>query len=347
MIHMNAPRKEDSHSKEKWGSVRKIRFRRQIISLIDFALDNNGKSFAIEDLQGLMIKARKERETLRMQATQQERMSLAGSLRKATFRSLALDSSAFAKGIGIFDIVDGKVKASKEASEIAGLVDEDIKKAESMLIHMILKSKYKVYIKFLETLQMKNGSLFIPAEFSRRERSSARFLTNEGFMTDVPSFYAIRDLFYEFGLINWNFSTVDGSEHIFMTSAISKVLVTGYSMKCRLNAHFLFYDKVIGIDNFGSIVVDQYLKQTGDRWGIVVDIVSLRNQVAETLRISDQQFNQMIIELQSRWTDGPTRVALSQGIIFPSVRTGYLIKAINLPELPHGLRVGYIRLSRN
>ena len=111
-----------------------------------------------------------------------------------------------------------------------------------------------------------------------------------------------------------------------------------------LNSLLLLYSRNVNLDEFEECVIREYLSCTRGSWGRVVNLIDFRDRVSAKLRISDQDFNRLILAL-SRSESG-IMIAFSQGVIPSSGKRGYLIKATNLPVLNHERRATYLRVHK-
>ena len=333
-----------------WGSVRKVRFVSQLTKLINYAVENDGRIFSEDDIKSIIEEDRANRETIRLKITQ------TGWLRalrhfgsQVSYKSLAKDTIAFSKGIGIFDLRKGRISCPSRIKELHSLQKISQTEYESGIISLLLNSKYKAYTLFLKHLQDINGHFYIPRTFKNRSKSSGlhEFLKNNGFLTDVASFYTIRDLLYDLGLINWRINPESVFEHIYLTCQIVSSDVAepvDYENKVELeNGFMLFYNKKLDNLEFEEVVSRNYLSLSKECWGVIVDLLELREKVTEEICISDNQFNKMVLKMK----DGETVTAeLSQGTISFRPSSGLLIKALNCPVIGDGIYATYIRLYK-
>lgn len=336
-------------SLKKWGSVRKIRFKNQIFAFFQYASNKDGRPYSLDDICNLIAEARMEREKVRMKITQEVTKAIdrIQSGKGNLYRALASDNVSFARKVGIFDIVNGKVRCNERAKNIASVIKTDPEKAQDEILKLLLNSVYVAYIGFIEELQRRGGSFIIPGGYCSRTRASnlSEYLKTSGFKTDVASFYTIRDLLYDFEIINWTINQQDGSEHIFLTSYLTdSAMEKNFKRIVSLNSLLLLYSRNVNLDQFEECVMKEYLSCTRGSWGRIVNLIDFRDRVSEKLRISDQDFNKLILAF-SRSESGII-ISFSQGVIPSSGKRGYLIKATNLPVLDHERRATYLRVHK-
>jgi len=173
-------------------------------------------------------------------------------------------------------------------------------------------------------------------------------LTERGFFTDPASFYTIRDLLYDFGLINWSIAS-DATEYIFMTSFVSKGSVpSSEQFKSSVNTDdlTLFYRKNVDIAHFRNCVLEVYLEMARNNWGQVVSLLDLRDLVTHKLQLSDIDFNESILALLAldNGIDQKETFELSEGTLQQRTLAGRVPKVMNLPTMRSGGFATYLRI---
>jgi len=336
-----------------WGSVRKIRFKSQIRSLIEYACSHEGSKLNYSDIKKIIEENRAQRETIRLQITQsgpRRALEQLGNENSETYSPLVQDNVAFGKGIGIFSIKNGKIECSEKAKEIFGLLKRRPTEPDKILLPLLLDSKYRTYLCFLANLQRLEGKLDIPFVYRKRTALSGikGFLKANGFATDVASFFTARDILYDFGLINWRVSTQESVEEIYSTSEIVEKHIKPrglYLDKVQLEKCSLLVNKAITDGAFIDALKECYLSKSGGNFASIVDLLDLRDVVCSVLRISDNQFNRELLDIyMNKHTS--LEVELSQGRISPRRFSGLLIKAVNTIKIEEGVYATYIRLRR-
>jgi hypothetical protein len=332
-----------------WGSVRKVRFASQLMRLIKYAVENDGRIFSENDIESIIEEDRANREAIRLKITQTGwRRALRHFRAQVSYKSLVKDTIAFAKGVGIFSLREERIFCSPQTKELYSRQRVSQTEYEKGIITLLLNSKYKAYRLFLTHLQDNKGHFYIPLNYRSRSKSSGlrSFLKSNGFLTDVASFYTIRDLLYDLGLINWRINSESDSEHIFLTCKIvsSDAVELIYENKVRLeDESMLIYNKRLQSLEFEDTVSRNYLSLSQQQWGVIVDLLELRERVTEEICISDHQFNKLIVGLEAGTT---VTAELSQGTISFKPSSGLLIKALNCPVIGDEIYATYIRLYR-
>lgn len=336
-----------------WGSVRKVRFKPQIQMLIKYAVEMESHRFSKEDIRRIIEEDRIRRESIRLQVTQtgwRRALRQIGDRAGVAYKRSAEDTIAFAKGIGVFEIQDDLVVCPPRIKELYDCLKMEPEKCESELLALVLGSKYKAYVSFVINLQKLGGHFYIPPEFRRRTRISgfSKYLHENGFFTDIASFYTIRDFLYDFGLINWRIYPENAREHIFLTSQLvttGTTTETQYARTVNLGEHSVLYERWVTENEFEDSISKHYLSLSEDRWGVIVELLELRDKVSEELCISDYQFNKLVLDMWKR-KRAYLSVELSQGTVSLRVARGLLIKALNAPLIGDEIYATYIRLSR-
>lgn len=338
---------------EKWGSVRKVRFKSEIRSLTDYACSHDGLNIDCVEIKKGIEEDRAQRETIRMQITQsgpRRALQQLGNEYSKAYSPLMQDRIAFAKGVGIFSIKNKRIECSEKTRRVCDYMKKEPEKVEKALLQLILDSKYKAYIYFLANLSKLGGEMSIPFAFRNRTVSSGikAFLYGKGFATDIPSFFTIRDLFYDFGLVNWRISPEKSVEEIFMTSEIAGKEMNKsdlYLEEVRLQKCNLFINKVPTDRTFINTLGENYLQLSRGNYASIVDLLELRDMVCQVLKISDTQFNQKLLDMYHNQQTA-FEIELSQGRISPRRYSGLLIKAVNTIKIEEGVYATYIRLRR-
>jgi hypothetical protein len=335
----------------KWGSVRKVRFKSQLCTLVKYAVENNNRKFMKEDIRRLIEEDRAKRESLRLliiQTGSRRALSTIGNQMATAYLKGVEETVAFAKGIGLFEIKKDILICPPHIEQLYSQTKNEMGALENGILELLLKSRYGAYLSFLIHLRRLGGVFSVPTTFRKRTRVSglSAYLYEKGFLTDVASFSAMRDLFYDFGLLNWRIDPPTLSEQIYLTSNVAEQSIpatTQYSWRVDIDRHTILYDRTIVLAEFRNILSENYLDLSGGIWGIVVSLLELRDRVVTELRISDNQFNRLIVDLWKTKSDR-INVELSQGTIAYQKSAGMLIKALNVPPIGENTYATYVRI---
>lgn len=327
---------------KSWKSVRKVRYLVDIYSSLRFALQNEGKVFSKDLFRNYIIHGRRHRLELIHKHFRSVTYTPIDhtNLTKKNLRVTLPDTLTFMKNIKIFKIHDGKVAVLPLSRQLTKTVSQD--KANLKIARAILTSKYLAYRCFLLRLNLCK-SLKIPKSRAYRNQDLRSFLRERGFNTDVASFYTIRDLFYELGLINW-YIDFKGDEIIYPTSILSKSneRINDWQLSTKLDSLKLFYLKRISIKKFSETLERVYLSLTGGRFDREADLLSVRDRVCETLQISDQQFTKLV-QLAKKSLISNLIIILNYGSIRFKKRN-YGLKIYTLPQVSSNKLALYKRL---
>lgn len=331
---------------EDWKSVRKVRYLVDIYTSLEFAIDNSDRIFSKEHFRKALAEGRIGRLQLihkhyrsvlytpTVEGRREDRVHLHVTLP---------DTLVFLRNIGILDVRNSKVVALPLSKEIAKT--ENPKEANFRIIEHLLDSKYPAYRCFLAQLSVQ-GSIKILRAFRRRANDLRLFLNDQGFRTDVASFYTIRDLFYELELVNWNIDT-EGNELIYPTAVFSMDLEHDeekWTFSSSRDSLRLCYLRKVSNAQFSKALQEAYLSVTKGRFGSEADLLSVRDYVCERLRISDQQFAELIRLVQVSG-ESPLKITLSFGSIWQK-RRNYGLKIYTLPQVSSNRLASYIRIRR-
>lgn len=330
-----------SNCSKKWGSVRKVRYLVDIRNSVKFALENKGRVFSQDAFRKYILLGRQQRlefihkHYARVRYTPMGRASLATKQLRATL----LDTLTFLKNVGIFRIEQSKVFPLPLTFKLEHVSDPN--ELNLLLIEAILKSKYLAYWCFLWLLNSRK-SVEIPKNFARRSRRLRSYLWDQGFHTDVASFYTLRDLFYELEVINWYIGP-KGDEHVYPTIDISErgLYDDRWQYSVRIDSSTLFYGRRIPIELFIDALIRSYLKLTRRRYDVEVDLMSLRDDLCSILMISDQHFKRLLRQAQKH--SQRVVIRLSYGSVYERKRN-YGLKITTLPRVSSDRLALYIRL---
>ena len=335
----------------QWGSVRKVRYLDEIFALVRFANEHDGKAFDLEIFTRLLKSIRARREALRVQLFQggtRKALRSLGDPGAKTYSFIASDVLSFAKGLGILQLKGSQVFCPTEVRHLAELLDQNLGEAKRRIIALILDSKYRAYQLLLGRLQELEGTLRLSISdgSSSRGASLRIFLEGQGIMTDPASFYTMRDLLYNLELLNWRVDPSSKSEEVFMTSAFvgqNEIVRRVFQDEIELQRSRLHFRPMIAAEDFARSLLDSYLLITHRQMGPLAQILDAREMVCVELRISDQQFSDLLSQLY-REPSRLFRLELSEGTI--PYRGGLLIKALTLPSIREGSLLTYFRLRR-
>jgi len=325
---------------EDWKSVRPIRFRSQIFGALEYVV-MTGK-VNIPTLAKHALELRNQREEKRLQALGVAKAI--GPRPKDLHRQPYLTETEqlvrVLRSTGFITVKNGIVSNTDLARQLLDKKRKNELEADVFFMENLLRSRFVTYWLYLKRL-FESEKVIIPKEYSKRDKKLRNYLQKQGFPLSVWSFYAIRDLFYDFALLNYIID--DEEERIFPLYTLDKTREYSYTVRIKSPEGYIYYWKRIEIDEFEEALVKAYLEIEGG-WDRMGDIIELRERVSETLGISERQFNSL---LSSEMTH-PARIRIypSIGALSMRKRRSYMTKFVSLPSSTRGYPLTLIRISR-
>ncbi|SRR6266568_651769 len=319
----------------QWGSVRKVRTVDEIASLL--LLSTKKGSIDFEELRKSIVKARVDQATVYL-VTRRRRVKNLAELYDdpRALTTLAEDRRAFAKGVGIWIDSKGLMQLTALGSSIkAALLNKNDRNV--VLLNLLFESRYKAYRLFIERLAKLGGKFIIPSVYaSRKKETGAReYLASKGFFTDLPSFHTIKELFYDFQVVNWRVEPKRGSETIFLTRGIHQYHEVPLVQRLMKNIKGKVPLSEVDLTEFVSCF-DLAIKALNFETDAYHDIISIRDEVCERLLISDQSFAKLLQKATSTKSRFRNRLFVGVGPLVDDLPMGYAQKLRTLPELFEG-----------
>jgi hypothetical protein len=214
-------------------------------------------------------------------------------------------------------------------------------KADAIFVECLLNSKFQTYWLFLRRLHAHPISL--PRDQWARIHPLRDYLRKEGFPMDVWSFFIIRDLFYEFGLLNYAVEDdVEKTFPMFALTAAGSDLET-FALHSRTPEGSLHYWPIVSPPRFLEMLADVYLSLTEGKWNRIIEILPLREKFSIKYSVPEVEFNELFLTTTRRMV-GEFRVIPSVGYVRSRLR-GSLTKAVNLPSNSQGLPLTLVRIE--
>lgn len=331
--------------------MRKVRYRADVCSVLKFIVENNGKYFSQEPLRQevrrYLLEGRRFTESLFRKHFRKGRRAPSAKSRTYT-ETLSVtipDTLIFFRRIGLLQMTagtNGIIVSNPRLEELYNRILSNDPQGDISFVACVFESTYRAYFCFLLRL-LQHQRLVIKRDQTGRGPRVTSLLGDYGFLTDVASFYTIRDLFYEFGICNWNVNR-QGDEAVFPTCQMSTSESPDFRLYFKLsNGFILSMERKVSPNDFAQVLCQSYLMQTHNRYGVDADLMSVRDATCERMGISDQQFRRLIVDLANRQV---FNISLSFGrVTFQS--PSYMIKMTNLPIVsPNQLGV-YLRMDRS
>ena len=322
---------------QNWRSVRKVRYLEDIVTAIEYVIDNSGKQFDKKRLYERIIKSRYERTNL-IQKHHQTSTRSKRSIYGTKFIYTTPDTLVFLKEMQIYSLDENNNIIKQELSkEYENNENIDLR---LLILKYLLKSKYVAYSCYLKRLN--DSEIIIPKSLQKRDTNTRKYLTSKKIFTDVPSFYTLRDIFYELNMNNW-FVNESNELIIYPTYCLSKNPSNRYENNLPLDNDYINFNKIIEESIFVDVLVETYLDKSNRRYGLNLDLMSIRDKVCYNLGIGDFEFKQFIIKSSQAKSD--YRVALNFGYKTSKLKN-YDLKLITLPKVSSNRLAMYIKIEK-
>lgn len=224
------------------------------------------------------------------------------------------------------DRIGREFRCTENVTHLLSVRKASESQADSYFLSLLLNSRYSTYWKFLETLwSMKQ--IRIPGSKSARDASFRAELNRIGIPANVWSFFVLRDLFYEFSLLN--FFNQGDVQQIVPLYAIGPTKDKSYDLSFVVEGQTVSFWPHIEVDDFLRFLSQLYLEQTAGRWNEVVELLVLREAFSVKHRIPEREFNDLF--MKSLHNESKFRIVPSVGFIQAEPGANYLIKAASLP----------------
>lgn len=323
---------------EKWGSVRKVRYVDDIESAVQYALQHSNREFSKEAFASSLIQRRGERHNLIQKHYTREISRTKKAMYETHFSITLPDTLTFLKEIQVFAVKSGLVMPLQLTEEIKNVFDDNQKRA--LILRYVLNSKYKTYRCFLHHLA-ELEEFRIPGRFSKRDKRATCFVNENGFRTDIASFYTTRDLLYELDVVNWR---MENDDLLIFFSGLN-----GTKNKHSQREFGATYDSILSYRKnfddqlFLDELVDAYLNLTGRRFMRNADLIELRDNFCRKHHIGDFYFKELLLRVLAKSHES-YRILLSFGTI-GARRANYGLKLTSLPRLSSNRLALYISIE--
>lgn len=325
---------------DRWRSVRKVRYLDDIEAAARYASQYGDTAFSEEILTSHIITKRQDRHNLVQKHYKKGIQRTKKSMYETKFRITLPDTLTFLREIKILAVTDGLVRPLELAKKMKGVSIESRKR--KLVMKYVLNSKYKAYECFLRHL-VRLGKFVLSAEYSRRDMRARAFINRSGFLTDIVSFYTIRDLFYELDAINW-YVDDENNEVIYPVVSIGEENKNRWTEQLSTKNLRLNLRKKIDEKLFLRELIEIYLNLTGRRFMINTDLLQVRDSFCSKYSLGDHYFKEMLLKLYNK-KSLPYRVLLNFGSIRKRKRN-YNLKIVSLPKLSSNRLALYIAIDK-
>lgn len=326
--------------KEGWTGVRPVRFRDEIFGTLNLMVSRN-EGVSIEEIRDYVLRLRLDKEDRREKAVQKS-ISLETSKRKRPKLLTKVEQMIrIFRKTGMI-IKDGEtIRSTANSRKLISIRQQDEIAADAYFLESLVNSSFRTYWLFLRQL-FKCKQISIPSSLSKRDKKLRNHISSVGFPLDVWSFFILRDLFYDFSLLNY---IIDDSFHkIFPLYSIEqeKSESPPYAYTIRgPDAYLNFWPKPP--KDFVKEFVDIYLSLTDNKWNRMIDLVVLRERYSYKFVVPERQFDILLQETLKQETR--YKIVLSVGHIAYEPGSTYITKALALPYNKFGLPYSLIRIG--
>jgi len=310
---------------EKWRSVRKVRYMEDIETAVNYSTKYQGQEFSGSTFAQLLVQGRMERQNLVQKHNEREISRTKKSLYQTHFGITLPDTLTFLKEIQVFSTQNGFVTPLRLSNEIQKASNEREKR--KLILSYVLNSKYRTYRCLLRRLG-EVQEFVISRCYFKRDRDATSFLVKNGFLTDVVSFYASRDLLYELDILNWCMS--DEGLMVYSTGVFGEQKENSFSEHINVHDSVLSFRKKFNNKVFVDELIETYLNLTGRRFMVNADLIQLRDIFCRKYRIGDFYFKELLLKAVTE--NSSHKILLNFGTISKR-KTNYDLKITSLPKL--------------
>lgn len=323
-----------------WKSVRPVRFRSHIFGVLEYVEAKGNVS--VSDLAKHALDLRNQREEKRLQTLGITRAIGPGTkdMNKQPYLTETEQLLRVLRSTGFITIQDKVVSSTALALQLLDKKKKCELDADIFFLDRLLSSRFVTYWLYIKQLYESKG-VVIPKRFAKRDTNLHDYLQEQGFPLSVWSFFSIRDLFYDFALVNYIID--DEKEKVFPLYTLDRDGASRYAAALRSPEGHIYYWKKIDIDEFEEALTKIYLQLEGG-WDRMADFIELREKVSEYLSVSERQFNSLFTDVMAH----PTKVRIypSIGDLTMKKRRSYMTKFVSLPVSERGYPFTLVRISR-
>jgi hypothetical protein len=318
-------------SKQQWGSVRKVRSVNEIVDLVQ-TIPSYGK-IDREDLRRQLTERRRRTSGMYLSVTRKKSRYFRNFSTQDQYSELMKDRIAFAKGVGIWSVAATHISLTDYGRRLKMKLSELKEPYEHIAIfNLLFISKYKAYKKFLLRISELGGSVSIEGKFEKRAGNSRDFLERLGFLTDPASFHTIKDLFYDFGIVNWRKQDKTNDEKIYFTRELYRYRKNSVISKVVSSVRHRIPTSRIGIHEFTCEVLE-VARILGLDNSQYYDILPIRDEICDRLQISDREFARLLLKASTYGTKTGRLIAVAVGPLISRPPMGYAPKVATLPTI--------------
>lgn len=313
----------------EWSSVRKIRTIEELNNM--FSPFFSKRAVSAEELRQELIQTRVRRSSIYLGLTRKRAKGFPSYENVSKFSKLLNDRISFAKKLGVWKTSKDEVSLTEYGINVRNQLKQTPSESDRILFNLILESPYAAYRCFLERLAALGGKFQIEEKYESRGNEFRKFINSKGFLTDGASFHTIKDLFYDFGLLNWR--KING-ERIFLTRDLHKYR----DISSLGNIISMLTRKIPKADITQQVFVSTIIKAVKNlnlELEAYHDIILIRDEVCEILSISDQKFAELLKKIAEP-SNPNKKVIVGVGPLVTKPPMGYSLKLAYLPTIFEG-----------
>jgi hypothetical protein len=328
--------------RNKWAGVRPIRFRNEIFGVIDLAATKR-HGITLSDIRLCLLEERNRRDKLRINLFQRSGSLESSNRKREVMITKAEQMVRVLRATKVIEKEEtGKYASTERAGKLTRTNARDPIEANSVFLEFLLNSKFRTYLLFLRKLDEKGG-LVIPRRLVPKTKEISRelkgYLHASEFYMDSWSLFFMRDLFYDFGLLNYFFDP----EEMQIFPLYEFTPRRKYLHQIHVLGETLRFWPSVALDTFLKQLPQVYLRLTENNWNRIVSIIHLREQFSREFRVPEQEFSALLVRAVAAKAN--YRVIPSVGVLDPSEVTASAIKALNLPTNEFGLPYTLVRME--
>jgi hypothetical protein len=327
----------------KWKGVRPLRTRADVFDVLDKI--SLSKSSDIETVRLALVEQRDKRENKRLNIYRLKRSVSDKRRKREGFLTKAEQVMKVLRRIQLVNKDGNRFLLTERGEQILDYYRKEDRKSDSLFLESLINSEFLTYWLFLK--QLHRHPVSIPQQRWTRDSLLRDFLWKQGFPIDVWSFFILRDLYYEFGLLNYGLDR-SSSNAVEKTIPMFELAGSDASLpKFALHFHSpegaVHYWPQVSITDFLQMLSQTYLSMTDGNWNRIVELLLLREEFSMKCLIPEAEFNELFT-LSLREEAGDVRLIPSVGYVRQRLRGG-MTKAVNLPSNSQGLPLTLVRIE--
>lgn len=326
----------------KWTAVRPVRSRDELYYVVESLVRK--RAFTPEDVRIQLLGYRKAREKVRLQVTQRyvslKREKGPKRRRRPELLTKAEQLIRILRATKLVRTTTQGYEVTPDSTTLLNLKRTGESQADAFFLRHLLNSRYQTYWAFLEFLSMRH-ELLIPGSSVERNPQFRRELEKLGMTIDVWSFFILRDLFYDFSLLN--FANNERGQTMVPLFEISNQESPAFACNIHVGDKVLNFWPHMEQTQFEGFLSQLYWEFSEGHWNRVVELLKIREAFSMKHKIPEREFNELFKENLRR--PQKYRVVPSVGFINPESGANYLVKAATLPVGKEGQPYSIFRME--